>query len=122
MTTSSPKRSQALLRAFAQAVRESPHNLLSKNALKELEERHIAESAAFAASLPRNAAVLDLGTGGGFPGMVVAISRPDLDVTLLDSTGKKILFLREFAAEHDVPVDTLHGRAEDLQTRHAGMW
>lgn len=111
-----------LLDAFAAAVRESPHNLLSDRALEELEERHIAESAAFAASLPRDCDVLDLGTGGGFPGMVIAITRPDLRVTLLDSTGKKILFLREFADEHDISVHTLRGRAEDLQTQHSGSF
>ncbi len=115
-------RAQHLLGAFAAAVRESPHNLLSDRALEELEERHIAESAAFAASLPRGQDVLDLGTGGGFPGMVVAITRPDLRVTLLDSTGKKILFLREFADEHEISVNTLRGRAEDLQTQHAGSF
>lgn len=111
-----------LLDAFAAAVRESPHNLLSDRALEELEERHIAESVAFAASLPRDRDVLDLGTGGGFPGMVIAITRPDLRVTLLDSTGKKILFLREFADEHDISVKTLRGRAEKLQTQHSGSF
>lgn len=115
-------RQQELLAAFAEAVRASPHNLLSQRALDELESRHIAECAAFAASLPEGAHVLDLGTGGGFPGMVIAITRPDLDVTLLDATGKKILFLREFAAAHDLEVDTLRGRAEELQARYAGTF
>lgn len=111
-----------VLRAFSDAVRASPHNLLSERALEELEERHIAECIAFAEALPRDKDVLDLGTGGGFPGMVIAITRPDLRVTLLDSTGKKILFLREFADEHGVPVQTLRGRAEDLQAEHAGTF
>lgn len=110
------------LAAFATAVRESPHNLLSQRALEELGERHIAESAAFAATLPEGADVLDLGTGGGFPGMVIAITRPDLQVTLLDATGKKILFLREFAEEQGIDVATLRGRAEELQTAHAGSF
>lgn len=122
MTTSTSERTQSLLNAFAQAVRDSPHNLLSRRALEELEDRHIAESVAFAASLPADATVLDLGTGGGFPGMVIAITRPDLEVTLLDSTGKKILFLREFADEHDLAVETLRGRAEDLQSEHSGAF
>ena len=111
-----------LLEAFAAAVRTSPHNLLSDRALEELEERHIAESVAFAGGLPADSDVLDLGTGGGFPGMVIAITRPDLRVTLLDATGKKILFLREFASQHGIPITTLRGRAEDLQTQHAGSF
>lgn len=116
------RQSDELLSAFAAAVRQSPHNLLSRRALEELEERHIAESVVFSSSLPANSDVLDLGTGGGFPGMVIAITRPDLRVTLLDATGKKILFLREFADSHGLRVATLRGRAEDLQSRHAAAF
>ena len=110
------------LAAFAAAVRGSPHNLLSRRALDELESRHIAESAAFATTLPPSAKVLDLGTGGGFPGMVTAICRPDLQVTLLDATSKKIAFLRAFADQHDIAVATLEGRAEELASVHAGTF
>lgn len=110
------------LAAFAAAVRASPHNLLSERALTELESRHIAESAAFAATLPRASSVLDLGTGGGFPGMVIAITRPDLDVTLLDATRKKIEFLRDFASTVGLDVKALHGRAEQLQRQYAASF
>lgn len=110
------------LAAFAEAVRGSPHNLLSERALEELESRHIAESRAFGATLPSGASVLDLGTGGGFPGMVIAITRRDLDVTLLDATRKKIDFLQEFATSAQIPVQTLHGRAEELHREHAGAF
>lgn len=122
MDTDSPTGIDEQLAAFAEAVRASPHNLLSSRALEELESRHIAESRAFGATLPAGASVLDLGTGGGFPGMVIAITRPDLDVTLLDSTRKKIEFLEEFAADAGVAVRTLHGRAEELHQEHAGSF
>jgi 16S rRNA (guanine527-N7)-methyltransferase len=116
-------RASTQLTAFAAAVRASPHNLLSARALEELESRHIAESRAFAASLPTDCRdVLDLGTGGGFPGMVIAIERPDLRVTLLDATRKKIEFLQEVAASLGLDVSTVHGRAEDLHTTHAGAF
>jgi 16S rRNA (guanine527-N7)-methyltransferase len=110
------------LAAFADAVRASPHNLLSARALEELASRHVEESVAFAKSLPDQSHVLDLGTGGGFPGMVVAIVRPDCDVTLLDATLKKITFLQETAEELQIGVRTLRGRAEDLQTQHAAAF
>lgn len=113
---------EARLAAFAEAVRASPHNLLSQRALNELESRHIPESRAFGATLPAGAEVLDLGTGGGFPGMVVAITRPDLRVTLLDATQKKIAFLEEFAEEAGVSVRTLNGRAEELYVEHGGSF
>lgn len=117
-----PAPQQRLLALFSDAVRSSPHNLLSKGALEELESRHIAESVAFGQELPTDAAVLDLGTGGGFPGMVVAITRPDLAVTLLDATKKKVDFLGDFATTNGVSVTTLHGRAEELQREHAGRF
>jgi 16S rRNA (guanine527-N7)-methyltransferase len=114
---------QAMLGAFAAAVRASPHNLLSQRALAELEARHIAECTAFAEGLPEGAyKVLDLGTGGGFPGMIIAIMRPELDVTLLDATTKKIAFLRDFAEEQGIAVTTLNGRAEELQQAHAAQF
>lgn len=122
MSTSAEQDVEAHLAAFAAAVRASPHNLLSKRALDELEDRHIAESRAFAARLPQGAKLLDLGTGGGFPGMVVAICRPDIEVTLLDSTTKKVAFLRAFAAAAGLAVGTLDGRAEELQRAHGGQF
>lgn len=112
---------QAQLERFVAAVESSPHNLVSKRARSELRDRHLPECAAFAEVLPRGPArVLDVGSGGGFPGMVVAILRPDLDVTLLDATRKKVDFLREVAAELQVGVDARHGRAEEVARGELG--
>ena len=105
----------AQLRAFASAVRESPHNLLSARGLDELEDRHIAEGLGVASLLPRRPhAVLDLGTGGGFPGLVIAIVRPDLRVALLDATRKKVEFVADVDQSLGVPVEVVHGRAEEV--------
>lgn len=112
---------QRLLDAFVQAVESSPHNLVSKRARGELRERHLPECVAFASTLPAGPArVLDVGSGGGFPGMVVAILRTDLEVTLLDATRKKVEFLHEFAAAEGIPVDAVHGRAEELARTELG--
>lgn len=116
-----PDTQAELLERYVHAVETSPHNLVSKRARTELRERHVPECAAFAASLPQGPArVLDVGSGGGFPGMVVAILRPDLDVTLLDATRKKVAFLQEFAASEDVPTTAVHGRAEELSRTELG--
>lgn len=66
---------------------------------------------------PEGASVCDIGTGGGFPGMLLAIVRPDLDVCLVDSAGKKVEFLASVARELATPVRTVHGRAEELGRR-----
>lgn len=110
------------LRAFADAVRASPHNLLSQRALGEVEDRHIAESLAFASALPGDTDLLDLGTGGGFPGMLVALARPDIRVSLLDATRKKIDFLAATSKLLGVDVQTMHGRAEELWRSHGSSY
>lgn len=78
------------LQRFAALVRASEHNLVSRRARDELESRHVPECVRLAQVLPRGTQrVLDIGSGGGFPGMVLAITRPELEVHLLDATAKK---------------------------------
>jgi 16S rRNA (guanine527-N7)-methyltransferase len=108
---------KALLERYAEAVRSSPHNLVSSGAREVLWERHVLESVALAHLLPAPGSatrLLDVGSGGGFPGMVIAIMRPDLDVSLLDARQKKAAFLRSTAHELDLPLVVLEGRAEEL--------
>lgn len=58
--------------------------------------------------------IIDVGTGAGFPGIVLGIFYPDVKITLLDSLNKRIKFLQEVVAEIDLKcVDTIHSRAED---------
>lgn len=105
-----------LLEQFVQRVEASPHNLVSRRARGELRERHLPECLAFAHMLPAGPArLLDVGSGGGFPGVVVAIVRRDLEVTLLDATRKKVAFLRDTATALDVEYRTALGRAEELR-------
>ena len=59
--------------------------------------------------------VIDVGTGAGFPGMVLKIACPQLEMTLFDSLNKRLLFLEEVIGELGLQgVETRHGRAEDL--------
>lgn len=99
---------------LAQAIAVSPHNLVSKRAKAELESRHIPECVRFAAMLPTRGPLLDIGSGGGLPGLVIAIVRPDLEVHLLEATGKKVAFLRETASALGVHAEVHKGRAEEL--------
>lgn len=64
--------------------------------------------------LKKNAALIDVGTGAGFPGLVIAAARDDIAVTLLDSTGKKLKAVSEIAAAMGLKNCTvLHARAEE---------
>lgn len=102
------------LRSLAALLRASPHNLLSPRGLRELEERHFPESLAVAALLPADVRLLDVGSGGGLPGLVIALARPDIEVHLLEATRKKVDFLIDAVTQLRLSVTVHHGRAEEL--------
>ena len=59
--------------------------------------------------------MVDFGSGAGFPGLPLKIMRPDLDITLIEATGKKVAFLDACIAELGLRrITTIHGRAEDF--------
>ena len=60
----------------------------------------------------KGASIIDIGTGAGFPGMVLKIVRPDLDVTLLDGHAKRFLFLEDLQNNIGLKTNNLHIRAE----------
>ncbi len=61
----------------------------------------------------KNKKVIDVGTGAGFPGLVLYILKPSMDMTLLDSTQKKINYLSEYAKERNYHVNTVSARVEE---------
>lgn len=73
-------------------------NLTRVERVEEAVERHYCESVFLAARMAAGAArVADIGSGAGFPGLVVAVMRPELQVTLIESHQRKAVFLREAA-------------------------
>lgn len=66
-----------------------------------------------AVKLPEKARVVDVGTGAGFPGMVLKILRPDIEITLMDGLNKRLVFLDEVAVVLNLEVKTVHLRAEE---------
>lgn len=66
-----------------------------------------------AVDLPTGASVVDVGTGAGFPGVVLKIARPDIRLTLLDSLGKRLTFLEALLQELGLSADLVHARAEE---------
>lgn len=77
--------------------------------------RHFEDSMAMLqfVVIPQGGSLIDVGTGAGFPGMVLKIARPDIQLTLLDSLNKRILFLEAVAKEIGADVQTVHLRAEE---------
>ena len=89
-------------------------NLVSENTLKDLWRRHIWDSVQLARFIPKGPCVItDLGSGAGFPGLLLSILL-DTEVNLVDSSGKKIAFLREAARVTDANVVLHQGRIENL--------
>ena len=80
----------------------------------EVVVKHFIDSIAVAGrvKLSHGASLIDIGTGGGFPGMVLKIIRPDLQVTLMDSQKKKLAFLEQLGFALGIQNTILHGRAE----------
>lgn len=93
-------------------------NIISRKDVAHLEERHILHSLSIAKKISFNAgtSVIDVGTGGGFPGIPLAIIFPDAHFTLADSIGKKIQLVQEAVEALDLKnVKAIRERMENLK-------
>lgn len=75
--------------------------------------KHFADSLLIEEYIPQNAKIIDVGCGGGFPTLPLAIVRQDLEITALDSTEKKLKFVSQMANMLSLKVTTLPARAEE---------
>jgi 16S rRNA (guanine527-N7)-methyltransferase len=92
-------------------------NLISRKDEKNIWRNHILHCASmlFQLSLPRGARILDIGTGGGLPGIPLKILQPDLQVTLLDSIQKKVNAVGDIVSRLSIPgLIVRRGRAEEM--------
>ncbi len=94
-------------------------NLTTILAWEEVQTRHFLDSLTVALAMPKEMPgsfqVLDVGTGGGFPGVPLKIMMPDMKLALLDSTAKKTEFLKDLLSKLEInDVAVISERAEDL--------
>jgi 16S rRNA (guanine527-N7)-methyltransferase len=95
-------------------------NVISRKDMDAFEERHVLHSLAIfkAMRFSPGSRVLDVGTGGGFPGIPLAIVCPDVNFVLCDSIGKKMKVVRAIVKELGLKnVIVHHGRAEEISGR-----
>jgi 16S rRNA (guanine527-N7)-methyltransferase len=78
-------------------------------------ERHIANCIPITTIIPQGVRVADIGSGAGLPGIVIALARPDLKVTLIEPLQRRVDFLNEVIAELALEVEVIRGRAERVK-------
>ena len=90
-------------------------NLTAITDPKGVAVKHFADSLSIFnyINVPQNARVIDVGTGAGFPGLVLKIARPDIKLTLLDSLQKRLNFLSVVCDELNLDAELIHSRAEE---------
>jgi 16S rRNA (guanine527-N7)-methyltransferase len=96
-------------------------NVISRKDMENFNERHVLHSLGIAKviSFKKDTHVLDVGTGGGFPGIPLAILFPEVHFTLVDSIGKKIKVVKEISNELGLQnISAHHQRAEEVQGKY----
>lgn len=79
-------------------------------------DRHIANCLPVSTLIPEGVTVADIGSGAGLPGIVIALARPDLRVTLVEPLQRRVDFLHEVITELDIPVTVMRGKAESVKS------
>lgn len=96
-------------------VKDAGVALVSHTDRERLMERHFIPSIEHLDLIPEIGRLLDVGSGGGFPGIPIAFARPGLDVTLIDASSRKTAFLRRVSRETSLDnVNIVTSRVEDL--------
>lgn len=92
-------------------------NLTRHDDFEKFVTRDLLDTMAFSRALKPKERVLDVGTGGGVPGVVLTVLRPDLHVTLSESIGKKVRVVTDIVEKMGLRAEMFHGRAEDAIQR-----
>ena len=89
-------------------------NLTAITEKEEVYIKHFYDSCLAKDFIKENAKLVDVGTGAGFPAVPLKIMRPDINLTLVDSLNKRLIFLNELAEKLNINYTTIHARAEEF--------
>jgi 16S rRNA (guanine527-N7)-methyltransferase len=113
------RESQARLKLYAGLLKkwQVQINLVGEDTIPFLWERHIADSLQLRTYIGKGGkTVIDLGSGAGLPGLVLALAYPEYRVTLIESNGKKAAFLKEVVRRSGISVKVIQDRAEHVDS------
>jgi len=111
---------EGAIRAFAEFLVTAgiERGLIGPREGERIWDRHIFNCLPITELLPQGASLFDIGSGAGLPGIVIALARPDLKVTLIEPLERRVEFLKEaVAAAPDLPfpIEVIRGRAQDVK-------
>ena len=84
------------------------HNIFSRESYDEVYENDILDCKPLIKHIKKNESVLDLGSGGGFPGILLSITRPENKISLLERNNKKCYFLKKVSHELNLKLSLIH--------------
>ncbi|MFH1517344.1 MAG: 16S rRNA (guanine(527)-N(7))-methyltransferase RsmG [Pseudomonadota bacterium] len=96
-------------------------NLIGPREWPNIWQRHVADCLQLLDHIPEDARIVDLGSGAGFPGLIIAAARPAGHVTMIESVGKKTNFLRAAISAGDLSASVIQGRVESAETVPADL-
>lgn len=111
---------ESAIRAYAELLTTAgiERGLIGPREGERIWERHIFNCLPVTQLLPQGASLFDIGSGAGLPGVVIALARPDLKVTLIEPLERRVEFLKEAAAliaGGGVEIEVIRGRAQDVK-------
>ena len=108
------KGGQDQIQAFAQILvtKGIERGLIGPKEGDRIWDRHIANCLPVTTLIPQGVRVVDIGSGAGLPGIVIALARPDLKMTLVEPLQRRVDFLNEVVAELELPIEVIRGRAQ----------
>lgn len=106
---------QEEVRAYAEFLVTAgiERGLIGPREAERIWERHIFNCLPVTQLLPQGASLFDIGSGAGLPGIVIALARPDLQVTLIEPLERRVEFLKE--ATTGTSIEVIRGRAQDVK-------